>query len=542
MLGGFSNLRKEYILAFLLFLLITIIWSWGYNTAYFATPDAHDYAQMGREISNGNGFSTLQIFPRHIPLLDKKGYLQKENWPNLHRYPLPTICNALLYKITKDIVKAAVLMSGIPFLLSIPVLFILAAKLTDLKAAVLCTIFFASHSLIFESSYNGLSESLATFLLLSLFLIAFSGQLSMWRCSAMGILSGLCYLARTQLIATLLLVLLFIWITKQKKARFHSIVSFIIGFLLISGPWFVRNVVTVGKPIFSFVNTRALVLGTIQKKSDLENQLVHTDLEMQLEAPVETSEIVKKYGPAIAKKVFNNILALFSLKFWSQDFPSEGIFLLFLFAASIYRRHSGNKSYDFYRYGIILLFFFSFMIISLLDHIDRLYIPLIPLIYIAGINEILVLFSNLRFSFLRKFKHVVFYGMLLFGLFRLYNVTMIHKHSPSRISTTEKKSYEFIRQLTARDTIIVSNTSHRIALYAGCRTIRSPVFPVDLLKINDSYLPIDFVLINRRMARNYQYSNYDKFIKSDAFSKKFRFVKVLPDGSLLFRRLEDWKK
>lgn len=532
--------KKEYIFAFLLFLIVTLIWFWGYNTAYFVALDAHDYAQMGKEISSGNGFSTLQIFPRHVPLLDKKGYLQKENWPNLHRYPLPTICNALLYKITKDIVKAAVLMSGIPFLLSIPVLFILATKLTDLKASILCTIFFASHSLIFEGGYNGLSESLATFLLLLLFLMAFSGQLSMWRCSAMGILSGLGYLARTQLIATLPLVLLFIWIGKQKKARFHSIALFTIGFLLITGPWFARNILTVGKPVFSFVNSRALVLGTIHKKSDLQNHLVHTDLEMQLEAPVDTTEIFKKYGPAITKKVFHNILAIFTLKFWSQDFPTEGIFIFFLFAASIYRRHSGNKNYDFYRYGVILLFFFSFLIISLLSHIGRLYIPLIPFIYIVGINEILVLFSNLRFSFLRKFKYIVFCGMLLFGLFKFYNVTMIHKHrpSPKSISTPEKSSYEFIRQLTARDSIIVSNASHRIALYVGCRTIRLPVFPVDLLKINDSYIPIDYVLINRRMGRNYRYSNYDKFIKSDAFSKKFKFVRALPDGSLLFRRLE----
>jgi 4-amino-4-deoxy-L-arabinose transferase-like glycosyltransferase len=530
--------KKEYIFAFLLFLIITIIWFWGYNTSYFATPDAHDYAQMGRQISDGNGFSTLQIFPRHVSFLDKIGFLRKENWPNLHRYPLPTICSALLYKITNDIVKAAVLMSGVPFLLSIPVLFLLAFKLTDLKASVLCTIFFASHSLIFESGYNGLSESLAAFLLLLLFLMTFSGRLSIWRCLALGILSGLCYLARTQLIAALPIVLLFIWISEQKKQRIHSIGLFIIGFLLITGPWFARNILTVGKPVFSFVNSRALVLETIHKKSDLQNQLIHTDLEMQLEAPVDTTEIFKKYGPAITKKVFHNILAIFTLKFWSQDFPTEAIFIFFLFAASIYRRHSGNKNYDFYRYGVILLFFFSFLIISLLDHVVRLYIPLIPFIYIAGINEILVLFSNLRFGFLRKFKYIVFCGMLLFGLFKFYNVTMIHKHRPSPISTPEKSSYEFLKQTASRDSIIVSNTSHRIALYVGCRTIRLPVFPADLLKINDSYIPIDFVLINRRMSRNYQYSNYNNFIKSDAFSQKFKFVRTLPDGSLLFKNLE----
>ena len=115
---------------------------------------------------------------------------------------------------------------------------------------------------------------------------------------------------------------------------------------------------------------------------------------------------------------------------------------------------------------------------------------------------------------------------------------MRHKDLPPSVSAAEKESYEFIKRIASRNTIVASDFSYRIALYAGCRTIRLPVFPVDLLKINDSYLPIDYVLINRRMAPSYEYANYGEFIRSEAFLKKFKFMRMLPDGSVLFRRLE----
>jgi len=142
--------KNEYVIAFLLFIVATLIWIWGFNTNYFGNRDAHDYAQMGRELSNGNGFSTLQIFPRHIPFLQKKNYLDKKSWPNLHRFPLPSILNAFFYKMTKDIIKAAVMQSGVAFLLSVPVLFLLATRLTNIT--IISYLFYSSG--LFNSFYR----------------------------------------------------------------------------------------------------------------------------------------------------------------------------------------------------------------------------------------------------------------------------------------------------------------------------------------------------------------------------------------------------
>ena len=80
---GFSQITlgpkliAKYSIVFPLGLLITAIalWSMGYSKVHFQNPDAFDYAQMGREIHDDHGFTTQQIFPRHIPILEQQGYL-----------------------------------------------------------------------------------------------------------------------------------------------------------------------------------------------------------------------------------------------------------------------------------------------------------------------------------------------------------------------------------------------------------------------------------------------------------------------------------
>ena len=523
-----SSLKKEYIIGFSLFLIITITWVWGFNTSYFTSPDAYDYAQMGKEISNGNGFSTLQIFPRQIPFFQKKGYLEKENWPNLSRYPLPTILNAFFYKITKDAIKAGVLQTGIFYLLSIPILFILAIKLTSLNTAIISTIFYAAHPLIFESSYNGMSESLATFFLLAVFLMTFSGKLSKWKCLAIGVLCGLGYLARSQLIILFPLVALFIWISEKGKSKFRSIIFLSVGSLIIVGPWFIRNTIVVGKPIFSFFNSRRIVLRALPQ---------HSDIGLQLEAPVDNIEVFQKYGLVVTKKVLNNISAIVGSNFWAKSFGPDGILLFFLFASFIYRRSFRNKNYIILRDGTIILILCNFLVASLVFHRPRFYVSLQPLICLVGINEIIMLFNDFTFKHSKKLKIAVICGLVLFASVRLYKVTMRHKYRPLPIGALENKSYEFIKKIASKDTIIASSNSYKISLQVGCRTIRLPVFPVDLLKINDRYLPIDYVLINRKMAKKYAHSDYGKFVKSDEFLRKFRFMKVLPDGPVLFKRV-----
>jgi len=65
------------------FLTVATAWNAGFSVVDFVSPDAYDYAQMGREIRSGYGFSTRQLLPRHIPYLFERGYLRTGHPPNL---------------------------------------------------------------------------------------------------------------------------------------------------------------------------------------------------------------------------------------------------------------------------------------------------------------------------------------------------------------------------------------------------------------------------------------------------------------------------
>ena len=77
-------------------------------------PDGFDYAQIGRELAEGRGFSSRQaIYALHLRFLKEHDLLQAP-WPNLHRFPLPSLTMAALFLVLGAGVPA-VLTYGIGF-------------------------------------------------------------------------------------------------------------------------------------------------------------------------------------------------------------------------------------------------------------------------------------------------------------------------------------------------------------------------------------------------------------------------------------------
>jgi hypothetical protein len=322
--------------------------------------------------------------------------------------------------------------------------------------------------------------------------------------------------------------------TQRSKKLIHMVLL-LTGFLCIVSPWFVRNIILTGDPTFSFSNSRNLVLGTSS---------IHSDLAMQLDAPIETVQILKEYRSSIAKKALRNIKGVFNLNFWVKNFEQCIFFLLLLFSSFICRRQNNNKMYDLFRKGVVVLIVCDILIVSLAFHWDRFYIHLRPLIYIVGINELFMFFYSFQFS--KRLKQAIFFALLLFGIIKLYsNTTIVYEKRWPEVSPAEEKTYVTIKQIATKNTIIMSDVSYKIALHGGCRTVRLPSFPKDLLEINKKYLLIDYVLISRAILENprakpslfERYPNYSKFIESKQFKRKFELMTMLPDGSALYKRL-----
>ena len=154
-------------LALLFFVAAAVLWAATFTTARFEKRDAYDYAQLGRQIHSHQGFSTRQIFPRYVPYLAEKGYLHAEQWPSLHRaHPALPVVSAGIQLVIPDPIEASVVATGLFFVLSVPLLFLLAVRLTDLKTASLATLTFLSDPRLVRAAYDGMTESLAILLTL----------------------------------------------------------------------------------------------------------------------------------------------------------------------------------------------------------------------------------------------------------------------------------------------------------------------------------------------------------------------------------------
>ena len=535
----FWNLNKKSVLiCLLLSICIAVLWVWGFNTHYFVRRDAFDYAQISLQFFQGEGLSTLQLFPRHIPYYQDLGILNGSNWPNLNRNPLLMIINAVFLRFFDSVIIASVIQSGFWYLASIPVMFFLAKRLTNLRVAIVCTIFYAADPVIFLYGYSGMTETLATFLLLCILLVLTWDKKKQWKWVIVGVLCGLTYLARTQFAILIPLILIYAWIVTSKPQRISAVLLVLVGGLVVLIPWMVRNYGITGDPLFSFTTSRNLVLDAIDEPSDLE---------MQLHAPVDLFTILGQIGGAIFLKFVRNVAAnIFSLAYWVNSFRGMYlIFPLFFIVGLVRRDEHASEQYKKFKWLTVILILSTFLVISLTVYSVRSFMMFRPLILIISINEILRLFDQyLRSQTLRTSGFVT---LILLGLLQLGAGVRAHNNSPPALSEFDLRTYKLLANQTSEESLIAADISERISAHIERRTLRLPSNPAELLEINRTYLPVDYLLLSKDLVRGQlsnkdetgyheTYDEYVSFVITPEFLEVFAYEGKLPNGAVLYVR------
>jgi Dolichyl-phosphate-mannose-protein mannosyltransferase len=145
-----------------------------------STPAGIDQAQIARELSRGNGFSTKDIRPLEAELLQKRfGQVPPGNVPELYHAPLNPVVNAgALYLLssvlhlkvdqTDPVYRGDRLIAAVSilfFLLAAWVNFLVAQLLFDRKVALLATGLVLIADQFWQFSLSGLPQMLLLFLL-----------------------------------------------------------------------------------------------------------------------------------------------------------------------------------------------------------------------------------------------------------------------------------------------------------------------------------------------------------------------------------------
>jgi len=532
-LGDLRNKRAT--LAFVLFfLLVAGVWCGLFTTAWFQNSDSHAYAQMGREIVRGHGLSTKELFPRNIPYLQEKGLLNREHVPNLSRYPLPTLANALAQLFVADPVKASVVQCGLWFLLSIPLLFLLARGLIGPVLAFVCTVLYVSqpesveHQAVWGYSYNGMSESLAGLLLLLLSYVLLKPQVCVWKYMGLGVAGALLCLARTQFAYAIVIALVYLGATTPRPERFRALAWSAGAFVLGMAPWMVRNACLTGNPLFSFHNTRALVMYT--------HHTFLSDLEMQLHAPVGLWAVLREHWFGILAKFFG-YLASHTLSFH----PAVGQSLLFVLAvivlSRVCRHRRTTPQYERFKWVVAALAGANVLMVCLVTPQSRFTIPLHALLILVVVQEFFVVLECWCGPRARRWALLL---ILLAGSAGFaWNALDMPRDKEELVCKRLSKI------LDARS-VVVSEFSSQIALRNDVLAIRLPFHPADLLEIDERYIPIDYLVLSRQLGPIPDtqpppsglkgYREYRQFVKSAEFLSRFELSEELPEGWLLYKR------
>ncbi len=218
-------------------------------------PNACDYAQIGRNLAQGKGFTTDFIKPLSLARVQKIA-----DHPDLTYAPLHPALISLLLRLTGDTTeatdRAVALATGIPFLLSVIVVFVLGSQLFDTRAAWLAVALYATNAAFLAYAISGLEVCLLALLVSVLLLLLYGqGRLPQHRIllmAAAGIVFGLIYLTKYIWIAALVPVVVYLWYSVAGRQRRTVLAVFAITFVIVILPWCYRMYTVTGNPFFTF--------------------------------------------------------------------------------------------------------------------------------------------------------------------------------------------------------------------------------------------------------------------------------------------------
>ncbi len=512
----------------------TALWLAFFTTDRLTERDAYYFIQLGKQLHDGEGFTSRQIFPRNIPYFDQRNLLHDDSWPSLFRYPVAPMANAVGRFAFSDPLTGGVVQAGVFFLAGVPLFFLLAARFMPLGVASLATLVYLGTPSMWRTGYNGMTESSAILLLLGIFLLATRPAIRKGRWAAwlgLGCLCGLGYLIRNQLIFLLPLgVLLALTLDKH---RLRSTSVFASAALATMSPWLIRNYLITGNPFFSFLTTRALLA---------KSGAFAGSIDLDLHAPVEMGAVLAVHGETIAAKIWRFFWPnLVDPAFWAHQIGLFAIFFPLLVAAFAIgdrtRKTAPTPEYLLFEKATLIYLATNFLLLCSTYHKPRYYEPAIPLLAIAVTRRLwwLAELGMRRFPGFARSGRAAALAML-FALAGLRFVSTLSEHAafPPR-DPSEVATYEVLRAALEPESITLSDLSIELTAHTGRRTIRAPRDPEQIFEIDRSYLPVDYLLFSQHLMR----TRYRGFVGSEPLIRRYNFVTELPNGAWLYQRIGD---
>ncbi|HXK23798.1 MAG TPA: hypothetical protein VMS55_14085 [Myxococcota bacterium] len=212
----------------------------------FRSADAVEYALMARRLAHGEGFTTNLIYP---PAL----WLGLESAPAVKYAPLwPLVLAGPFAAFGADPAVARGVLVAL-FAALVATSAALAAARGGLVAGALAAVAVALLPETRLLALDAVSETLFA-LTIALTLLAFARSASPF---AVGVCAGLAYLTRYN--GAVLLPVLLALLLARERGRPRAALACLTGFLAVTTPWWIRNLVVTGSPFYTLLELNVWV-------------------------------------------------------------------------------------------------------------------------------------------------------------------------------------------------------------------------------------------------------------------------------------------
>ncbi|MHB8156461.1 MAG: ArnT family glycosyltransferase [Desulfocucumaceae bacterium] len=460
-------------------LFSAFVWYLHYKS-YFTgliLNDAMDYAGIARNVARGQGFISQYITPLSLA---HHGVPQPDMW----RAPLWPLALAAFQKVFGFIDEASALGSGFFFIITGPVIFLLARQWFDNIVAAGSVLLYALTPKLLYYSLSGMTESMSIFLMSLAILLASVGNLKNkpgdWLSGA-GL--GLFYLARYNALVFLPFFLLYRWY--YRKEGLLPPVRLLAGFTLTALPWFVRNTVIFGSPLFS-----------LQKYEPVMFTPLYPDYSLYLYTiQVNVMDFIKNNPWAMAEKLSEN-WSQFMSSFFSPDMNgiSAFIFILFIVAAII----PLNKKAAGIRPLLLACFFTQLAALLIIHFIPRLFLIFSPFYIVFALGAIKTLLEVfIKRPALRALPGMITAVAVLFLAYNNYTGPgPLQKITPDRIPYSNILGE--LPSLVPKDKVILSDMGHQVSWYGDRYACKIP-YSVEMIPEIQKRADIGGVFISDRI-------------------------------------------
>lgn len=223
-------------------------------------PRAMDEAQLARNLSRGEGFTTKLIRPlslAKVPKLDRH--------PDLVNAPAYPYYLSLVFRVLGPSARVASWASGLPFLITIPLVLWLGTKTHSRKVGLLAALATATNLGLLVAGTGGSEITLVGMFFTALALVLVYHQEATKRrvllTALAGVFAALTYLTNYLFILVLLPVAVLVAINVPERQRVAAVATLVLAFVVVCAPWWGRNFVLTHNPLFT-LQAHEPVMGT----------------------------------------------------------------------------------------------------------------------------------------------------------------------------------------------------------------------------------------------------------------------------------------